>query len=140
MGAGMSFVSLDPRTLVSGQIAAGDIAAAAGEGVTLIVNNRPDGEEPGQPPSAVIEAAARAAGVGYRHLPVSGGIAPDQVAALAEVLAANAGKALLFCRSGTRSTYLWALAQSKLGGDPDEIVVGAAAAGYDVRSLRPYLG
>ena len=136
----MTFRRLGEAMLVSGQIAPGDVADAAAAGVTLIVNNRPDGEEPGQPTGASIAAAAQAAGLEYRHIPVSGGIAPDQIAALADALAAADGTTLAFCRSGTRSTYLWALAQARLGTSADAIVEAAAAAGYDVNALRPYFG
>ena len=92
------------------QICPDDMEAVVAAGVALVVNNRPDGEEPGQPTSAEIEAAVRAAGLDYRHIPVSGGIGPDQVAAMAAAM--DEGKLLAFCRSGTRSTALWALAAS----------------------------
>ena len=68
LGGGMSFSALDAAFLVSPQIQPGDVAAAAAMGVTTIVNNRPDGEEPGQPAGAEIEAAARAAGLAYRPI------------------------------------------------------------------------
>ena len=64
-------IPIDNGAFVSGQIAPADVAEAAALGVTLIVNNRPDGEEPGQPSGAEIEAAAVAAGLEYRHIPVS---------------------------------------------------------------------
>lgn len=132
--------SIDDRIWVSGQIAPGDMPALAAQGVTMIVNNRPDHEEPGQPASAEMEEAAGAAGIGYRHIPVAGGFAPQQVAAMAEALSASEGRTLAFCKSGTRSTYLWALASAQGGGDAEEIVGKAAAAGYDLAPLRPYLG
>lgn len=110
----MTFRALDGKTLVADrQLLASDMAAAAALGVTLIVNNRPDGEEPGQPPAAEIEAAARAAGLAYAHIPISGEISGDKVAALSAALAQTEGRALLFCRSGTRSTYLWTLARAR---------------------------
>lgn len=133
------FKNLDESILVSGQIAPEDIAQAAAQGVTLIVNNRPDGEEPGQPAGAQIAAAAEAAGIAYRHIPVAGGLSPDQVAAMGEALAETDGKVLAFCRSGTRSTYLWALARASEGADGAEIIERAAAAGYDLSPLRAYL-
>lgn len=109
----MTFRPLDEKTLVADrQLQASDMAAVAGMGVTLVVNNRPDGEEPGQPAGAEIEAAARAAGLDYAHIPISGEISGDKVAALSAALARTEGRALLFCRSGTRSTYLWSLARS----------------------------
>ena len=131
---------LDEKTLVAGQIAPGDVAGMAAEGVTMIVNNRPDGEQPGQPAGSAIEAAAQEAGVGYRHIPVSGGLSPEQVEAMQQALDTAEGQVLAFCTSGTRSTYLWALARARAGEEPDTIVARAAAAGYDLSALRPYLG
>jgi uncharacterized protein (TIGR01244 family) len=130
---------LDETVLVAGQIRPGDVATLEGEGVTMIVNNRPDGEEPGQPPGAGIEAVARAAGIEYRHIPVAGGFSKAQVVAMAEALEASAGKTLAFCRSGTRSTFLWALARAQAGDEPQEIAAKAAAAGYDLTPILRYL-
>ena len=104
--------ALDDRTFVAGQIAPGDLAGIAAAGIALVVNNRPDGEEPGQPSGAEIEAAARSAGLDYRHIPVAGGFPAEAVEALAAALDEAEGKALLFCRSGARSTHLWALARA----------------------------
>ena len=133
------FKRLDDRTLVAGQIGAGDVAEAKALGITMIVNNRPDGEEPGQPLSAEIEAAAMAAGLGYRHVPVAGGFSPDQVEAMAAALDEADGRTLAFCRSGTRSTFLWALAEASRGRDGAELVERAAAAGYDLLPVQHLL-
>lgn len=119
------------------QLHPADVARAAAEGVTMIVNNRPDGEEPGQPSGIEIEVAARAAGLGYRHLPVSGGIGPEMIEAMAAAL--GEGKVLAFCRSGTRSAWLWALAARSRGADRSAILAAAASAGYDLAALEPYL-
>lgn len=132
---------LDDRTLVAvRQVVPADLPAIAAQGVTLIVNNRPDREEPGQPSSAQIEAAARAAGLDYRHIPVAGGFNLDDVLALADALDSSGGTALLCCRTGTRSTFLWALARSEKGEPAAELVARAAAAGYDLAPIAPYLG
>ena len=131
---------LDAQTFVAGQIEPEDVPAIAAAGVTMVVNNRPDGEEPDQPFAAEIETAVRAAGLSYRHIPVSAGLYPDQVLAMAEALEAAEGKALAFCRSGTRSTYLWALTRAQAGEGAEEIERKAAAAGYDLTPIRPYLG
>lgn len=130
---------LDSTTLVAGQIAPEDLPALAAAGVTLIVNNRPDDEEPGQPAGAAIEAAARAAGLDYASIPIAGGFSQAQVEAMANALSAPQGQVLAFCRSGTRSTYLWALAKASRGADPEELSRSAATAGYDLSPLRPYL-
>jgi len=132
------FRQIDESMLVSGQIQPEDVQAAVDAGVTMIVNNRPDGEQPGQPAGAEIEAAARAAGLDYRHIPVAGGLSPDLVQAMAEALDAADGKVLGFCAAGTRSTYLWALARLKAGADVEDIIAKAGGAGYDLSALRNY--
>jgi uncharacterized protein (TIGR01244 family) len=127
---------LDSTTLVSGQIAPEEIAAL---GVSLIVNNRMEGEEPGQPTSAEMEGAAAAAGVAYLHIPVAGGFSEGQVEAMREALESTEGQVLAFCKSGTRSAYLWALARARMGDDAGELIRKGAGAGYDLRPLLPYL-
>ncbi len=125
---------LDQTTFVFvRQLNAGDLDDAAAHGIRLIVNNRPDGEEPGQPTSAEIEAAARASGLEYRHIPVAADFPPERVEAMAEAL--DNGPVLAFCRSGTRSTFLWALARASRGASAAESVAAAAAAGYDLRPI-----
>lgn len=136
---GVTFRKLDDRTFVAGQIGAEDIAEAKSQGVTMIVNNRPDGEEPGRPSSAEIETATRAAGLDYRHIPIAGSFSMDQVEAMAVALEEARGMSLAFCRSGTRSTYLWALARKAGGGNGAEIMRRAAEAGYDLSPIEPLL-
>lgn len=123
---------------VAPQIGLDTVAEAKALGVTLIVNNRPEGESPDQVPGPDIEAQARAAGIDYVAIPVThSGFAPWQLDALDEALAANAdGKTLCYCRSGTRSTLLWSLARARAGDTPDEIADTAAIAGYDVTPIR----
>jgi len=122
---------------VAGQIAPEEVAGLARQGVTRIVNNRPDGEERGQPPGAEIAVAAAAVGIGYSHIPVTG-LAPDQVDAMTAVLE-EPGRTLAFCKSGTRSTLLWALARARLGDDPQELEAKAEAAGYSLAPVRGFL-
>lgn len=122
---------------VSPQISVADVAAAKADGVTLIINNRPDGEDPSAPQSADIEAAAREAGIKYIAIPIGhSGFSGPQVDAMIAALA-DGDKALAYCRSGTRSTLLWSLAQAKQGVDPDEISRLAGNAGYDITPVRP---
>ena len=128
---------LEDDVFVAGQIRPEEIGAIAAARVRTIVNNRPDNEEPGQPTSAQIEAAARVAGLHYRHIPVAGGFSQEQVAAMAEAL--ETGPALAFCKSGTRSTYLWALARASRGAGADELADAAAQAGYDLTPILAYL-
>lgn len=129
------FRTIDETLLVAGQITPEDVATAAAQGVRTIINNRPDGEQPGQPSAAAIEAAAAAAGLGYAHIPVDhSGFSMEQIEAMTAALA-QPGPALAFCRSGTRSTFLWALARGLAGDEPAEIAAKAANAGYDVTPL-----
>lgn len=123
---------------VAGQIAPEEVAGLARQGVTTIVNNRPDGEEMGQPSGTEIGEAAREAGIGYLHLPIAGGFSADQVDAMA-VATEQPGRMLAFCKSGTRSTLLWALARARTGDDPQELAARALAAGYDLTPIARYL-
>jgi len=126
---------LDDKTLVAGQIAPADVPRLAEEGITLIVNNRPDGEDPDQPLAAEIESAAEAAGIGYRHIPIARGLGPSDVENMREALAeVGDGKLLAFCRSGNRSALVWAVAKSEDGVPRDELEQAAAGAGI---SLAP---
>ena len=132
------FRKLSDTMLASPQIGLADVAAAKALGVTLIVNNRPEGESDDQVPGAEIEAAAREAGIDYLAIPIThSGFSHPQVAALADALARTTGPVLGYCRSGTRSTLLWALARASMGDDPEAIAAAAAHAGYDVGPVRP---
>jgi uncharacterized protein (TIGR01244 family) len=135
------FRTLDSTISVYGQIAPEDVAAAKAQGFTTIVNNRPDNEQPDQPAGAEIEAAAKAAGLDYVAIPVDhSGFNEGQVAAMADVLQSARGPVLAFCRSGTRSTFLWALARNRLGDEGEALIAKAANAGYDLSAIRPVLG
>jgi uncharacterized protein (TIGR01244 family) len=123
---------LDQRTLVSGQIAPDEVAGLAGQGVTVLVNNRPDSEEPGQPLAGDIEAAAEQAGIAYRFVPIIRGIGPADVEAMQEAWReAQGGKLLAFCRSGTRSALACALAQREEGASAEEVSDRLTKAGFD---------
>ncbi len=124
---------LDDNTLISGQISPGEVAELKRHGVTMIVNNRPDGEDAEQPTSAEIEAAAAEAGLAYRHVPIRRGMGPADVEAMHEAIeACGDGRMLAFCRSGYRSALAWAVARSEAGAPRDEIEAGAAKAGIDL--------
>ena len=94
---------------VAPQLDADAMAELARLGFKSVINNRPDFEHgPDQPTSAAVEAAARAAGLAYRHLPVDGGWqSPEQIAAMAQLLKELPAPVLVFCRSGARSTRLY---------------------------------
>lgn len=135
------FRKISDTFLAAPQISASDIAAAKEQGVTMIINNRPDGEEPDAPQSGEIEIAAKAAGMDYAAIAVThAGFSHPQIDAMISALAsAGNGKVLAYCRSGTRSTMLWALAQAKSGMHPAEIAARAESAGYDVAPIAAML-
>jgi uncharacterized protein (TIGR01244 family) len=134
------FRKLTENIYVSQQITLADVAAAAADGVALIINNRPDGEEPSAPQGDDIAAAAAAAGINYVAIPVGhSGFSEPQVDAMIAALEQAEGPILAYCRSGTRSTLLWALAAAKQGVEPDSIARTAAQAGYDVSPIRPMI-
>lgn len=134
------FRKLDDQILASPQISVSDIEAAKELGVTLVINNRPEGESDDQTPGARIEAAARAAGMDYIAIPIThSGFSHGQVAAMAEALGQNEGPILAYCRSGTRSTLLWALAQASRGADTADLAAKAQRAGYDLTPIKPMM-
>ena len=124
---------LDENTLVSGQIRPEDVPALKALGVTLIVNNRPDNEDLGQPESDEIEAAAKEAGIDYRHVPIARGLGPSDIEAMREAMhSVGSGKLLAFCRSGNRSTLAWAVAKSEDGMSREELDRCVSQAGFDL--------
>jgi uncharacterized protein (TIGR01244 family) len=135
------FRKLDDAVSVAGQITPEDVAEAARLGFVAIVNNRPDDEQPGQPRGSEIEAAASEHGLSYRAIPIThAGFSTNQVDAIVEALETADGPLLAFCRSGTRSTLVWALARARMGDDPKTLSAKAEAAGYDLTPIRPFLG
>ena len=134
------FRKLSETVFASPQLELEDIAAAKEAGVTLIVNNRPDGEEPSAPQGDAIQAESAALGLNYLAIPIThAGFSEVQIDEMINALDQAEGNVLSYCRSGTRSTFLWALAQTKLGRSPDEIAEAAMLAGYDVSSIRPMM-
>lgn len=123
---------LDEMVLVGGQIAPHEVAGLAGQGVTVLVNNRPDGEEPGQPLAVEIEDAAAAAGIAYHFVPIIRGIGPADVEVMQQALRqTEGGKLLAFCRSGMRSALAVALAKREEGASAEEVQQLLVQAGFD---------
>lgn len=121
---------------VAPQIALEDVARAKAEGFVLLINNRPDGEAPDQPSSSQFEAAAKAAGLGYAHIPVRGAPSQEQVEAEHRLLAETKGPVLAWCRSGTRSITTWTIGEALAGTrSRPELIQLAAGAGYDLSGL-----
>ena len=133
---------LDPRVAVAGQLQPSDLREIAAAGFTVVVNNRPDGEAFfGQPPTIKLQEAAAAAGLTFVDLPFSGTqVSRAQVDAFAALLADPQQRVLAFCKSGMRSTLLWAAAAMAAGRPAEEVVRAAAAAGTDLEPLLPVIG
>ncbi len=133
-----------PRSLTSAlsvmpQPDAADMAGLAERGFRSIIGNRPDGEEPGQPSWREIQAAAIRSGMEARHIPIIvSEISEDEVLAFAKALRILPKPIAAFCRTGTRSTLLWALANEEMLSVDERILI-AASAGYDLETFRQLL-
>lgn len=135
----MDLKRINDHVSVSGQITPEDVATLKSLGFVAIVNNRPDNESPDQPAGAEIEAAAKAAGLAYHAIPLGReGVNPDLVERTKAVIEGSDGPVFCFCRSGTRSTTLWALSQAGQT-DANQIISQAAEAGYDMSHLAGIL-
>jgi len=135
----MIFKALTPTLSVASQLTEADVAQAARDGFRAIINNRPDGEDATQIASEKIAQVAAQHGMEYAFVPaVSGKIGADEITGMARALARLEAPVLAFCRTGTRSTTLWALTQA--GAIPaSEIIATAATAGYDLTALKSQL-
>lgn len=131
----MDLRQITPELSVSPQILPEDLPALAEQGFRVVINNRPDAEVGDAESGAAVQAAAEAAGMDYRAIPfVPGQITQAMVDAQAEALALP-GRKIAYCRSGNRSTVLWALTQA--GEAPtDSLLQTAAEAGYDLSGIR----
>ncbi|WP_309629467.1 TIGR01244 family sulfur transferase [Brevundimonas sp.] len=135
----MPFKAITPTLSVSAQLTEADVAQAAREGFRAIIDNRPDGEESGQPTAAEMRAMAASHGMSFAHVPTLGGAVTDEhVAQMAEAVARLNGPILAYCRSGMRSATLWALTQAG-AQSTDSLIATAADAGYDLSALRARL-
>ena len=135
----MELKRINEHVSVSPQIRPEDVAAIKAAGFVAIINNRPDGESADQASSSVIEKAAHDAGLAYHFIPLGReGVSSQMVEDTKSVLEGSAGPVFCYCRSGTRSTTLWALSQA--GKQPaSEIIAAAANAGYDMSHLAGHL-
>jgi sulfide:quinone oxidoreductase len=129
---------MTPRRLseslsVAEQVTVDDIAAAHAAGFRSIICNRPDEEGQGQPSFAEIQSAAAALSMPAVYQPViSGKVGDEDASAFARDMAALPKPVLAYCRTGTRCTTLWALAEAQAGTPVAVILETASAAGYDI--------
>ncbi len=132
----MEIKALDKQLSVSGQILPGDVEELARRGVRTLICNRPDGEGADQPNFAEIERAAEAAGLQVQYLPVNtGGVSDEEAQRFGELLAATTEPIHAYCRSGMRSTTLWALSRRDSGLSLESILSRAREAGYDMSGV-----
>jgi uncharacterized protein (TIGR01244 family) len=127
---------LAPGVSAAGKLDRADIEALADAGIRTIVNNRPDGEDPGQLPADEARRLAEAHGIAYHHIPVTAAsLTSGDVEAMAAVLAEAEQPMVLHCRSGTRSALLWALVRLREGADPLHLIAEAGRYGIDIAAL-----
>ena len=127
----MNVYRLSDTVGVSGQISAELVPQIAAAGYKVLINNRPDGEEPGQPTSAEIAAAAAAAGLEYHYLPVTAMDFPGgDIDQLADFFDDEDRPVYAFCRTGTRCTNLWVVTREP--DEQDEAAAKARGIGFDL--------
>jgi uncharacterized protein (TIGR01244 family) len=129
-------IPLAPGLSVAGGLDRADIEALAQAGVRTIINNRPDGEDPGQLPMAEARRIAEGYGMAYHHIPVTAAsLTTGDVDGFAAILQTAAEPVVAHCRSGTRSALLWALTRLRAGADPLPLIAEAARRGIDIAGL-----
>lgn len=129
-------MQLAPGLTAAGALSAADIDALAASGVKTIVNNRPDGEDPGQLPADEARRLCEAYGIAYHHIPfVAATLTQADIDAFDAVLKSTTGPVVAHCRSGTRSTMIWALTRLREGEDPAALVALGARNGVDISAL-----
>ena len=117
---------------VAPQIAPEDMSALKSAGFTRVIANRPDGEAPGQPTLEALRTAAEAEGLDFHAIPIRQPT-PDAVEQTRALLSGPEEKTFAFCRSGTRSVMLWALAKTQSGDmTREEALAAAQKAGYSL--------
>jgi len=137
--ATMTIKKISPRIFVAGQISSSHISAIAARGIKTIISNRPDNESQGQPAASDIAVAAEALDIAFLNVPVAHNSITDADVEDFERACRDAAEPILaYCRSGMRSTILWALSQAKLT-EIDEILSATSEAGYDLSKLRSRL-
>ncbi len=115
------------------------IAGLAEHGFEQLICNRPDNEEPHQPSIDSIRAAAEAHGIAVIYAPVGGTQLDQAILDSTREALDNNKKTLMYCRSGMRSSVLWAMVQLQQGAPMDETFNQLAAIGYDAASMKDYV-
>lgn len=135
----MNIVKLTDSVAVSAQITPEDVVEIAAAGFQVLINNRPDGEESSQPTSAAISAAARAAGIEYHHIPITGQSFPGaNFDMMSDLLDDPDRPVLAFCRTGTRCANLWVAGSEEAAREHS--MSAAERLGYDLGMVNKFLG
>lgn len=120
---------------VSPQITTADMPAISAAGFKAIVCNRPDGEGADQTGFEEIRTAAEQAGLEAHYLPTEPGkVSDEQGLAFRQLLKSLPQPVLAYCRTGTRSATMWALANASAMPLP-QIIETANRAGYDLKAF-----
>jgi len=129
-------MELAPGIAAAGALSAADIEALAAAGVKTIINNRPDGEDPGQLPADEARRLCAARGIAYHHIPfVAATMTRADIDAFDAALKSAPQPVVAHCRSGTRSTMIWALTRMLDGEDPAVLVALGTRNGVDIAAL-----
>lgn len=129
-------MQLAPGLTAAGALSADNIEALAASGVKTIINNRPDNEDPGQLPADEARKLCTAHGIAYHHIPfVAATLTKADIDAFEKVLMTGSHPMVAHCRSGTRSTMVWALTRMRQGDDPAALVALGAKNGVDIAAL-----
>lgn len=131
---------ITPDFAVTGELQEPDFAEIAAQGFKAVINNRPDGEAPGQPTAREQEEIARKHGLDYAHVPATTQtiFTDEVVSAMEKALNSVEGPVLAHCKSGMRSTVLWAVASAR-SKPVSEVVAALEQSPFDMSFLEEEL-
>ncbi|AZN72585.1 TIGR01244 family phosphatase [Georhizobium profundi] len=132
---------ISDKLFVRPQLTADDIRQARVQGFAAIINNRPDGEEPGQPTAAENRSVAEGEQLAYAHIPVTAAqVSEGQVRAFQKALSEAGGPVLAHCKTGTRSATLYAIGEVLDGRmEKDEVIPLGQSVGLDLSGAVKWL-
>lgn len=137
--AGETIRKVTEEFYVAPQLRPEDFEAAAALGIKTVINNRPDGESADQLSDETARRHAEAAGLAYAFVPVvSGHMTPTAIQEFIATVDGAEGPVLAYCRSGTRSCFMWAFSAAR-STPLEQVVAAAGRAGYDVSPALPVL-
>ena len=135
----MEVKTISPFLSVSPQIYPAHVERLAAQGFKTFINNRPDNETDDQPLVEELSAEAAKHGIEFINIPVIPGELTEQnVKEFGDAMKRVTGPVLAYCRSGMRSTSLWALYEARHMGS-DTIIDFASTLGYDLSWQRDFL-